>query len=36
MTDYEEFGMEVEAVGLGAVEFITDDGGGESLGVGTM
>ena len=28
--------MEVEAVGLGAVEFISDDGCGESLRVGTM
>jgi hypothetical protein len=36
MSEHEEFSMEVEAVGLGAVEFITDDGGGESLGVGTM
>ena len=36
MSDHEEFGMEVKAVCLGAVELIADDGSSESLGVCTM
>jgi hypothetical protein len=36
MSDNEEFGMEMQAVGLGSVKFISHNGRAESLGVGTV
>ena len=36
MSDHEKFGMEVQAVSLGAVKFISDNGRSESVSVGTM